>query len=95
MISTENSLSISAAANSLPGRPNVSTVWRWISRGVRGVKLQTFCVGGRRYVTKESLENFLAQTTAAANGQPAPTSTPRQRQKAIEAAEQELARAGI
>ena len=37
-----------------------ATVWRWALRGVRGRKLRTILVGGRRYVLREDLERFLA-----------------------------------
>ena len=43
----------------IPGRPNISTCWRWASKGVRGVKLATIIIGGRRYVTLAALEDFL------------------------------------
>lgn len=38
---------------------NVCTIWRWIQRGVRGHRLQTFSYGGRRYILREDLEAFL------------------------------------
>ena len=74
---------------------NVATVWRWYFKGVRGVKLQTTVIGGRRYVTDEQWEAFVA---ALNNGEQAATSksaTNRSREKAIAAAERELERAGI
>ena len=30
-------------------RIHSSTVWRWIQRGVRGIKLESCLVGGKRY----------------------------------------------
>lgn len=94
-IGTENPLSLTEAAKVAPGRPHLATVWRWCQRGVRGVKLETIVVGGRRFTTTEALERFIARTTAAANGEPAPIRTPRQRQRAIAAAEAALAADGI
>jgi len=94
-IRSEQLLSINGATKSLHGRPHISTVWRWIQRGVRGVKLETVLIGGRRYTSNEALERFVSRTTAAAAGEPAPTRTPTQRQRAILAAERELAAAGI
>ena len=38
---------------------HVATVWRWVTVGVRGRKLGTFFVGGRRFVTREAIERFL------------------------------------
>ena len=86
----ENMISLVEAARSLPGRPHASSLYRWCRKGVRGVKLQTWLVGGRRYTTIAALEQFIAATTAAADGEPALPRTPRQRDRAIHAAEQEL-----
>jgi hypothetical protein len=38
---------------------NISTVWRWTLRGVRGRKLRTVVVGGRRFVLRTDLAAFL------------------------------------
>ena len=39
---------------------HVATIWRWILRGVRGKKLTTIMVGGRRFVLESDLRIFLA-----------------------------------
>lgn len=88
-------LSIPEAAHQSPGRPHIATVWRWINRGVRGVKLETVMIGGRRFTSREALERFFASTTAISSGEPLPVRTPRQRRRDIERAERELAEAGI
>ena len=46
-----------------------STVWRWRQKGVRGVRIETFMLGGRRFTTRESYRRFVERTTAAANGE--------------------------
>ncbi|MCC6492156.1 MAG: DUF1580 domain-containing protein [Pirellulales bacterium] len=76
---------------------NVCTVWRWANRGARGVRLETFHIGGRRYTTRQAFARFVASTTAASQGeQPAPPSrSNRQREAAIARAEADLAKAGI
>ena len=91
----ETPLSLTEAAKSLPGRPHVCTLHRWRLRGVRGTRLETVMVGGRRYTTSESLARFFAAITAASSGVPPPIRTCKQRQRAIEAAELELSKAGI
>jgi hypothetical protein len=88
----ETLLTLTQAANHLPVRPHASTLWRWYKRGVRGIKLETLVVAGRRYTSLEALERFVASSTAAADGQPHPTRTPLQRQRAIERAEGEMKR---
>jgi hypothetical protein len=50
---------------------HLATVWRWTLTGVRGQKLPTVFVGGRRYVLKESLEAFLAAGEAQPSQLPA------------------------
>ena len=94
-IASETLLTIREAPASIPGRPHISTAWRWILRGVGGRKLETVLVGGRRYTSKEAIERFIEQGTAAANGEPVHTRTAKQRARAIAQAERELAAAGI
>ena len=69
-ISRESLLTLNQAAEYLPGRPNVSTLHRWRLHGIRGVKLETCLIGGRRYTSREAVERFVAATTAAADGEP-------------------------
>ena len=44
---------------------NVSTVWRWCLKGVKGVRLESICVGGKRFVTTAGLERFIDRRTRA------------------------------
>lgn len=75
---------------------NISTCWRWAQRGVRGVVLETYLQGGRRFTTAEAFARFVERTTAAADGLQATTTRPaRQRQAAIARAERECKEAGI
>ncbi|MGD0896640.1 MAG: DUF1580 domain-containing protein [Thermoguttaceae bacterium] len=89
-ISAERLFSLADTAKTLPGRPAISTLHRWRLRGVRGVRLETCLIGGRRFTSREALERFISATTAAANGERPPTRTPRQRQRAIDQAERDL-----
>ncbi len=50
--------SISEAARLL--HVHTATVWRWVLHGVRGRKLRSVLIGGRRYVLSQDLEEFLA-----------------------------------
>ena len=40
-------------------RVHIATVYRWTLRGVRGRRLKSFLVGGRRYVDADDLVKFL------------------------------------
>ncbi len=65
-IDRERLLTLSAAAVSLPHRPHISTIGRWVQSGCRGVKLESVLLGGRRYTSKEALQRFIERTTSAA-----------------------------
>lgn len=55
----QDAVSLAQAAELLPAKPHVATVWRWATHGIRGVRLQTWTVGGRRFTTIPALEQFL------------------------------------
>ena len=94
--SDDEHLTLAQAAATLPGRPHLSTLHRWRLRGVRGVRLRTCLVGGRRFTTPRWLREFCAASTAAGDELIAPPSAPsRDRERAIRAAEAELDAAGI
>jgi hypothetical protein len=87
-------------AAKFPGNPHYSTRFRWATKGVRGVVLETAVVGGVRYTSAQARQRFCEQLTEAHNnGAASPTRpfgrTLRQRKAAIERAEKELAEAGI
>lgn len=46
-------------------RPNISTLHRWATRGVRGVVLETVAVGHVRYTSIEAVQRFLEAKPAA------------------------------
>jgi hypothetical protein len=94
-VGNEQIVTFAEAARSLPGRPNITTLWRWRNRGVRGVKLEVACVGGRTYTSREALARFLERVTAAKNGEPIPSRSNRQREREQHAATLKLQAAGI
>ncbi len=54
-------------------RPHVATLHRWVARGVRGHKLETFSMGGQRVTSEARLKKFFAELSDAPA--PAPTSS--------------------
>ena len=44
---------------------NIATVWRWVGKGVRGRRLRTQYVGGRRFVLASDLDAFLGEGPSA------------------------------
>jgi len=82
------------ALNALAKREGVhlSTCWRWCLRGVKGHKLESFNVGGKKFTTIPAFERWLALINGGpvANGQ-----TLRQREREIERAERRAAKLGV
>lgn len=83
-------------------RVNVSTVIRWCLKGVRGVRLESVVVGGRRYTDRAAIARFIAATTAARQPPPDPVAVRQlplplihDRGAAIAVAQEGLARAGV
>jgi len=93
---TERLVTLAEAAKLVPGRPiHISTIHRWRLKGVRGIRLDTVMRGGIRFTSRDALERFFAESTAAADGLPTTVRTCAARAKAIAAAKKELAEAGI
>ena len=61
-ISRDKLLDFAAATRFLPpgSRPSYTTWWRWCRRGVRGIKLETVLLGGRRYTSETAVKEFVA-----------------------------------
>ena len=65
--SRESMLTLNAAAQTVPGKPHVGTLARWIRFGIRGVHLESLMIGGRRYVSRESIDRFFEQLSRSTN----------------------------
>jgi hypothetical protein len=71
-----------------------TTLWRWCSRGIRGITLETYYRGGRRFTSREAVDRFFEGVTAAST--PASRTTPNHhRLSNICKAEQVLREAGL
>lgn len=93
---TERMVTLVEATQILPGRPNLSTIWRWRLRGVRGVTLETILIGGKRFTSLEALTRFQHAVTAVADGKSGGAAeTPRRRERAIERAERKAKELGV
>ncbi len=100
-ISIETVVSPAGATKHVPRRRadkkcNVATVYRWMQVGVRGIRLESICIGGTRCTSLEALQRFFDALTAQAEGQPVeqPKRLTALRKKQIEAAEKRLEKAG-
>jgi len=99
-IQTEEVVSLTEAAKSehLPRRrkgkrPHVATLFRWATRGCRGIRLETIQCGGTRCTSVEALQRFFERCTDPSAPPSAVSSKARERE--IAAAENTLDLAGI
>ena len=93
----EETLTLAEAAKALPrlrrGRKiHVSTLYRWISRGLRGVRLEAVKLGGTLVTSKEALQRF-AERLSRAEG--VPEAVPVRLSRRAERAEREAERRGF
>ena len=56
-------ITLTEATKRIPGRPDCSTVWRWVHKGVRSadgtrVYLKAWRYGGRLFTSVEEVERF-------------------------------------
>jgi len=77
-INDEQLLTVREAAARIPGRGKAntlhpSTIVRWATRGVGGVKLETVRIGGMLYTSTEAISRFVA----AANNHSTHTDSPK------------------
>jgi hypothetical protein len=71
----------------------LSSAWRWVLKGCRGVRLRTLSIGARRFVEEDAWDEFVTAQTNIANGNqqaPAVPRSTRKRDAAISDAEKEL-----
>lgn len=57
--------------------PNTSTIYRWTTKGLWGVRLESIFVGNTRCTSREALQRFAEALTAIANSRaPRPVRRP-------------------
>jgi hypothetical protein len=69
----------------IQSRPSAATLWRWAMRGVRGVKLDTVIIGGRRYTSHEAFARFTADLNPPLGTSPVSEDSKRAKEKALAA----------
>lgn len=83
---TDELMTLRQAAELLPGRPHVSTIWRWAMRGLAGGRrLRTTLVGGQRFTSRGDLEDFIRELNGDAP-RPDPTEAARKADEGLAAA---------
>jgi hypothetical protein len=87
---SEELLTMPEAASLLPKRRggakvSLTSLWRWSTRGAKGVRLETVRVGSSVYTTRAALRRFIeARTTAAVAQAPAPSTRSRRAIRELE-----------
>lgn len=97
-LQSEDVLSLTQAAKTLPRRrrgkkPHVATLYRWAANGLRGVRLETLQVGGTMCTSMEALQRFFDRLGDRSSPVSTATSIPRRR--AMEKADEQLAKEGF
>ena len=69
MLFDEQMLTLDAAGQRLPVKRSKSTLYRWCTRGVRGIKLEHRAVGRCLLTSLEAIERF-SERLANVGGQP-------------------------
>lgn len=77
-------------------RPHLTTCLRWTTRGVSGIKLESFVLGGRRLTSEEAVLRFMdavteVKTVSAGSALSERLTSPRAAQRAAEQLRRELA----
>ncbi len=57
-LKTETLLTLREATEHVPGSPHLSTLHRWVKHGLKGVRLESCLVGGRRVTSVEAVGRF-------------------------------------
>jgi hypothetical protein len=68
-LASEQLVSLHDVPKLLPPRPNgkrvhISAIYRWVQRGIRGIRLEVIRVGGTTYTSREALQRFSSPTAA-------------------------------
>ena len=68
-LASEQLVSLHDVPKLLPPRPSgkrvhISAIYRWVQRGIRGIRLEVIRVGGTTYTSREALQRFSSPTAA-------------------------------
>lgn len=90
---TENLVCFQEAPKYIPGHPSLCAIHRWKLTGVRGAKLETLLVGGKRFTSIEAISRLIAAQNR--DESPAPALAVSQRRRQAESANRVLQEAGL
>ena len=61
-LAAEHLVTLNQARNAFPVRLSLSTLQRYIRKGVRGIQLETVFIGGKRLTSQEAIKRFIERT---------------------------------
>ena len=64
---TKDLIPIREASSFFPHPPSQQTIWRWTTKGVRGVVLKSLVVGATRFTCATWIDDFIQQQNASVN----------------------------
>ena len=76
-------------------RPHLCTLWRWTTKGCKGVKLQIAFLGGKRMTTERWAQDFIdavSRVNLSKHEAAPPMQPPRQQERNAEKAAKKLAK---
>ena len=95
----EDLLTLRQAAQLIPsrsGRPiDVSSIWRWTLRGIKGKRLESVSLGGQKYTSRQALARFVSAINPSMEATAPAARTHAQRASGSVRAGEQLTRAGI
>lgn len=62
---TKDLIPIREVSSLFPRSPSQQTIWRWTTKGVRGVLLKSLVVGATRYTCPAWIDEFVQQQNAS------------------------------
>lgn len=69
-LENERLIPLRDVARMFPGRTgrgvSMATVWRWVTRGRHGVRLESVFVGGQRHSSRSAVESWIVNCNRAA-----------------------------
>lgn len=97
---SEQLLTLTDAAKLLPRRrrgrkAHPASMYRYTTRGLRGVVLESIQVAGTRCTSKEALSRWFAALSNLGGPKSAPSATPARRKRQVEKAEAYCKKAGV
>ena len=74
-IANEHLIPLREVPKCLPPRPtgrriHISAVYRWMTRGLHGIRLETVKIGGTTYTSQEALQRFADELSTIAPNPP-------------------------